>query len=156
MVNTVRPDSDLETVKPSAVCCTLMSIFFGIFLARCPSCTRRDRKVTVTTSAIKVAPTANQRRKRETNRGIYCQFTRRGGNALGSGRHTRHLPELKRTRPAIPGNRSSLKPALRRQLAALEIILQRYSECIGHSIEESKHGGDVHGFGNLIFIPPQI
>src|SRR5689334_1352998 len=78
MVNTVRPDSDLETVKPSAVCCTLMSIFFGIFLARCPSCTRRDRKVTVTTSAIKVAPTANQRRKRETNRGIYCQFTRRG------------------------------------------------------------------------------
>src|SRR5690242_11078683 len=96
MVNTVRPDSDLETVKPSAVCCTLMSILFGIFLARCPSCTRRDRKVTVTTSAIKVAPTANQRRKRETNRSIYCQFTRRGGKALGSGRHTRHLPGLRR------------------------------------------------------------
>src|SRR5437868_7441145 len=85
MVNTVRPDSDFETVKPSAVCCTLMSIFFGIFFPRCPSCTRRDRKVTATTSAIRVAPTANQRRKRETNRGIYCQFTRRGGKALGSG-----------------------------------------------------------------------
>ena len=43
-----------------------------------------------------------------------------------------------------------------RHLAEVEIVLRRHSEGVGHAIEESEHGDDVNGFGDLVFAPAMI
>jgi hypothetical protein len=46
--------------------------------------------------------------------------------------------------------------SLRRHLSGREILLRRHSEGISHAIEESKHGGNVNRFGDLLFLPAGV
>ena len=45
---------------------------------------------------------------------------------------------------------------LRRQFSSLQVIRRRHAKGVGNTIEEGKHGRDVHSFRNLILTPPEI
>src|SRR5882724_15887 len=61
--------------KPSAVCWMSMPTFFGMSWSALRTRQRAYRYMPATTTTMRIAPAANQRRSRETGRGISLQFT---------------------------------------------------------------------------------
>src|SRR5713101_1819185 len=76
-VNRVWPSSDLEMEKPSAVCWISMPIFLWISCKALRTRQRAYRYIPATTTTIRIAPAANQRRSRETGRGMSSSLAER-------------------------------------------------------------------------------
>jgi hypothetical protein len=45
---------------------------------------------------------------------------------------------------------------LRCQFSCRQVILRRNAEGVGNTIEEGKHGCDIHGFSNLFLLPARV
>src|SRR5712691_12223544 len=72
--------------KPSAISEISMPIFFGTSWSALRTRQRAYRYMPATTTTIRIAPAANQRRSRETGRGISLKFSgwrdREGGSCV--------------------------------------------------------------------------